>query len=98
MLNQDKSTDHAVRNAGSEARQAVDNTAHTLKDGVDRAVTNLRQTANETGEKIRDVVEKTAEETVHAGKAVTGYVRGNPIESSLLALGLGVIIGAVMRR
>jgi hypothetical protein len=39
-----------------------------------------------------------SDEISHASGAVTGEIRSNPIRSSAIALGLGVVIGALLRR
>lgn len=59
---------------------------------------DLQNAANNAGQKVRSLYNSASNEITHASDAVTGEIRGNPIRSSAIALGVGFIIGALMRR
>ena len=59
---------------------------------------DLQNIANNAGQKVRSLYNSASNEITHASDVVTGEIRGNPIRSSAIALGLGVIIGALLRR
>jgi ElaB/YqjD/DUF883 family membrane-anchored ribosome-binding protein len=93
----------------SAARAATDGAEHdikrTLKDTVGQVQHDLENTldhasdyAGEAGKKVRGAVDKT----VHNVKAATGHltdeIKHKPVQSSLLALGAGFVLGSLVRR
>lgn len=59
---------------------------------------DLRAAANKAGRKVRNLFNNASDEITHAKDAVTTEIRSNPVQSSIIALGLGVILGAIIRR
>jgi ElaB/YqjD/DUF883 family membrane-anchored ribosome-binding protein len=76
--------------------------ANRIRDDVRQTAndvhSNLEITASKAGRKVREYFDSASEEVTHAADAVTSQIRSNPVQSSLLALGAGFIIGALLRR
>jgi len=84
---------------------AKDDTISNLKNGTpafrestDDTKESLRNTANKAGHKVRELLYSTGDEISHAKETVTTQIRTNPLQSSLIALGVGYIFGTLFRR
>lgn len=74
-----------------DAVSNLSNAACDIKDTVNKA-------ANQAGRDVRGMLHAANDEVVHAGHAVTGEIRSNPVRSAAIALGAGVVLGALLRR
>ena len=54
--------------------------------------------ANKAGRKMRRYYDAAYDEIHDDYEQVTTRIRSNPVQSSLIALGVGVLLGAVLRR
>jgi ElaB/YqjD/DUF883 family membrane-anchored ribosome-binding protein len=77
--------------AKEDASKILDKFDHEIKDGLDGA-------AHQAGQKIRHLYNSASGEIHHATDAVTNEIRTNPIRSSAIALGAGVLLGMLIRR
>jgi ElaB/YqjD/DUF883 family membrane-anchored ribosome-binding protein len=87
------SKDETVANLKNNAQ----NFRANASEAVDEAKDDLRDAANRAGKKVRGVFNTATEELTHARDAVTEHVRTSPVQSSIIALGLGFVIGALFR-
>ncbi|WP_443749300.1 DUF883 family protein [Asticcacaulis solisilvae] len=62
------------------------------------AIDNVSDYANEAGQKFRSFVDRTLESTNKVSSGIQDEVRLNPVRSSLIALGAGFILGALLTR
>lgn len=69
----------------------VKNTVHELND-------ELHNAANQAGRKVRSMYNAASDEVSHASEKVTGEIRSNPVRSSMIAFGVGVLIGALFHK
>jgi ElaB/YqjD/DUF883 family membrane-anchored ribosome-binding protein len=67
------------------------NTASDMQDGLNKA-------ANQAGRKVRDMYDAASDELSTVSDKVTSEIRSNPVRSSMIALGVGALIGALLRR
>jgi hypothetical protein len=73
-----------------------DDTVHHLKQ--DNASASAIELANNAGRKVREVMYSAGDELAHAQDTVTTEIRTNPVRSSLIALGVGFVLGSLLRR
>lgn len=59
---------------------------------------SLASIANRAGKKLREEWDDVESEITDAKASVIKHVRSKPIQSSLIAAGIGFIIGALFRR
>lgn len=78
---------------------------HDLKSAADdvaaegrAAIDSVSDYANEAGQKFRSFVDRTLESTNRVSSGIQDEVRLNPVRSSLIALGAGFILGALLTR
>lgn len=64
---------------------------HEMKDSLNNA-------AHNAGHSIRSAINSASTELSHAGEVATTEIRTNPVRSSLLALGVGLLLGGLLRR
>lgn len=86
----------------SETAQELRGAANTIKnearDTVYDAKNELRSAANRTGRRVREFIDTASDELHHVSDSVGSQIRSNPVQSSLIALGAGFILGALFRR
>ena len=75
----------------SAKEDTVKNATHEIRDDLNHA-------ANQAGRKVRNMFNSASDEISHASENVTTEIRANPVRSSAIALGVGVLIGALIRR
>jgi len=84
-------TTHNLKNAA----QAIKN---DVRGAVEETKDDLCAAANKAGHKVRNFIDSTSEELSHATQTVTEHVHNKPMQSSLIALGIGFVLGALFRR
>jgi len=72
-------------------KDSAQNTAQDIKSDLNNA-------ANQAGRKVRSLYNSASDEISHASDTVTTEIRTNPVRSSMIALGIGVVLGALLRR
>jgi ElaB/YqjD/DUF883 family membrane-anchored ribosome-binding protein len=86
--------DDNVANLKNSAKNFSDDASQAYGE----AKQDLRETANKAGRKVRGFIHDASDEIVHAKDAVTSQIRTNPVQSSLIAAGVGFVLGALFRR
>lgn len=69
-----------------------------LKDGTCEMGESLHDAAHNAGVKVRGMIHSASDELSHARDYVGTEIRTNPVRSSVIALGVGVLLGALLRR
>jgi ElaB/YqjD/DUF883 family membrane-anchored ribosome-binding protein len=80
-----------LKNSTQNLRNAVTDAAEDAKD-------DLRIVAGKAGRRMRDMIHSASDEVSHAKDTVTTQIRSNPVQSSMIALGIGFVVGALFRR
>lgn len=73
------------------------NTIH-LKDAACEMGDNLHDAAHSAGRKVRGMLNSASDEISYASEYVGTEIRSNPVRSSVIALGAGVLLGVLLRR
>jgi len=82
---------------------------HDLKDSARGFKSDVKEAASAVGDDLEAVARRTGQQARHLadsaehslsdiGATVTHKIRNNPIQSSLIALGIGLTIGMLYRR
>ena len=89
-------------NEGVRGLDAAKQTARVLSDEVCGAPTTTKSDwedkMQQAGYRAQELIDSSRDSLVHTGQAVKTRIRGNPVQSSLIALGFGYIIGKIFRR
>ncbi len=75
-----------------------DDAIHHVKKAVHDVDNDLHDAANQAGRRVRGMLDNAGDEITHAGNRVSKEIHTNPVQSSLIALGVGVVLGALLRR
>ena len=67
------------------------------KDDVETK-NDIRTAANMAGHKVRNLYDTARNEISHATDTVSTQIRTKPVQSSLMALGVGFVLGSLFRR
>lgn len=81
---------------GRDMRQGARNFASDVKSGGSAA--HVEHIANDLVHQIQDYIERTRHDFEGATDRVTNKIRSNPMQSSLVALGVGVLVGMFIRK
>jgi hypothetical protein len=79
------------KNQKAENVSVLKTADHSYSDGLHAA-------AHQAGESVRGLYNSASNEFTHAGDRMKAKIRSNPIRSSAIALGVGALIGMLMRR
>jgi ElaB/YqjD/DUF883 family membrane-anchored ribosome-binding protein len=77
------------------AGRARRNEVYDTESDAKRDIADLAQDA---GQKVRRMFDIASEEISHAGDVVSNQIRTKPVQSSLIALASGFVLGALLRR
>jgi len=80
--------------AENDLKRAADDLAADGRAAID----SVSDYANEAGQKFRSFVDRTLESTTRVSSGVQDEIRLNPVRSSLIALGAGFVLGALLTR
>ncbi len=84
--------------AENDVKTTVKDTARDLQERGGDFVHNVADYANEAGARVRGFVDRTVDDVNHVSHDVEGEIRGNPVRSTLIALGIGFALGALLTR
>lgn len=68
------------------------------KDTSSATEDGLYTAAHDAGQKVRHYLDSAGEDISNASSKVTHEIRNHPVRSSAIALGIGVVLGALLRR
>lgn len=91
MTNEGGRTIHDVKDAVHRLKGDARDTAATVKDDLENA-------ARRTGQHVRDLADAAGHNAADMAGSVTAKIRDNPVQASLIALGIGFVAGALYRR
>jgi len=84
--------------AENDVKSSLKDTVHDLQDRGSEFVHNASDYANEAGARVRGFVDRTVDDVNSVSRNVETEIRGNPVRSSLIALGVGFALGALLTR
>ena len=82
----------------ADVKLAANKVKNDVRDGASNLRDDLQNAANRTGRSVREFFHTASDEFNHAADSVTTQIRHKPVQSSLIALGAGFILGALLRR
>jgi ElaB/YqjD/DUF883 family membrane-anchored ribosome-binding protein len=84
--------------AENDARTTIKDAARDLQDRGADLIGNVSDYASEAGARVRGFVDRTVDDVNHVSQSVESEIRGNPVRSTLVALGIGFALGALLTR
>lgn len=81
----------------SKVKKAIDDAEEKVTDD-NNVVTDLADGANKLGEQMRAWFDNASVQAKDNAKKVESQIKAKPVESSLIALGVGVVLGALLTR
>lgn len=85
-----------VKNGAARVSNDVRQTAKNVRDDLNKA--NLEGTVQALGQRVHDYIDSATNEINDASNRLTSQIRTNPVQSSVVALAIGVLVGMVFRR
>jgi len=80
-----------------EKNQKAENVS-ILKSADSKYGDGIQEAAHNAGEHMRDMYNSASNELTHTRDRLTAEIRTNPIRSGAIALGVGALIGLLVRR
>lgn len=81
-------------NTAKDMREVADATRHTMDDMRN----DVRNMAGKAGQKMRQLMDSATSEVCNATGTVKKQIEEKPIQYSVAALGIGFLIGLLVRR
>jgi ElaB/YqjD/DUF883 family membrane-anchored ribosome-binding protein len=78
--------------------KTIDDTVSNVTHSTEMLKDDVQKAATSAGKKLRANLNTYSEEITDATEKVGSEIRDNPIRSSAIALGLGILIGAILKR
>ena len=87
-----EATLHAgARSASNDVKRKAQAASQSANEGI-------LEIANEAGQKVREIFGHYSEDLGHTKEVIEDNIRNKPLQSSLIALGAGVLLGLLIRR
>ena len=81
-----------------DAVKAARHFGHDVHAATGAVKDDLEEAARRTGHHIREMADSAGHSLKGAEQALTVKIRENPVQSSLIALGIGLVVGRLFRR
>lgn len=79
-------------------KQAGRNFQDAGRDAAEELGSNLVEKAEQAGEEVRRYVSNVSEKMASAGSDLEHTIKEKPVQSTLIALGAGIILGMLFRK
>jgi ElaB/YqjD/DUF883 family membrane-anchored ribosome-binding protein len=89
--------DH-LKSAASDLHEAAGAKIENIRQAAGQKADEFRAAAQDKVEELRDAAEKATSEAKSWQAEVESYVRDNPTQAVLVALGVGLLLGFVLRK
>jgi len=90
MVNEGGPTTHDIKATTHHFKDDMRDTTKAVRDDVE-------DLARRTGHHMRELADSAGHSIKGVGEAMTVKIRDNPIQSSVIALGIGVLLGMLYR-
>ena len=81
-----------------DIRKGADHVSSDIGNTVDALNDDLHKMAHQAGGQLREYAVSTEKDVKKTVDSVAQQISANPIKSSLIALGAGVVLGSLFRR
>lgn len=101
MKNDKGNADHMTTEGNHSVDAAKEEAHHFKNDACDAAAAvkdDLENVARRTGHHMRELTDSAEHSLKDIGGTMTIKIRENPVQSSLIALGAGLVAGMLLRR
>ncbi len=82
----------------SHLKSDLKDAANDAREHADRVGADIKEVAQEAGQKMRHMLDAAGTDLAQLTDTVAAEVRQRPVQSSVIALGAGVILGMLLRR
>lgn len=69
-----------------------------IGDAMHETKRDVTAMAHDAGQRVRKMFDSASEEITHAGEKVSAQIHDKPVQSSLIALAAGFVLGMLIRR
>ena len=80
------------------AKESTNQNMRPVRDAAEDTTDSLRDVAGKAGSQIRHFFDAAGNELDHARQVVVKQVHTHPLQSGLMALGAGFLLGLLVRR
>jgi len=88
----------ATKNDVNNLKNSAQNVRDDFRDAANDVKADANVTANQLGKKIRGFFDSASSEICEASDNVSTQIHNKPVQSSLIALGVGFVLGALLSR
>jgi hypothetical protein len=69
-----------------------------IMDGADKSINGTKQLVTSAGCSMRKMADSLGHDAALAGQTIAAHIRHRPVQSSIIAISLGVVMGMLARR
>ncbi|MFZ4541961.1 MAG: hypothetical protein ACOYNL_09210 [Rickettsiales bacterium] len=91
-------TKDAANDTVMDAKATALNAKRDIRNATREGRHELSEYAEKAGREVRHFIDSTSDQLTDASDRMTNEIRLHPVRSSALALGIGVVLGALIRR
>lgn len=91
-------TKESAANVAGDVKTTVYSAKRDARNAAGEISDGLSETAAKAGRAVRGYIDTANEEIHQVSDKVAQEIRTNPVRSSLIALGAGVLLGVLLRR
>jgi ElaB/YqjD/DUF883 family membrane-anchored ribosome-binding protein len=85
-----------IKNGANRVGEEVRRTANNVRNSMNHD--SLETTAHNIGQTVHDYIDNATDQINDAGNRVTSEIRNNPVQSTIVALAAGFLVGILARR
>lgn len=82
----------------ADAQATANSAKRDFRNQTEDSRSELTLIAEKAGREVRHFIDNAGDQITDASDRVTGEIRNHPVRSSAVALGIGVVLGALLRR
>ncbi|MBY0407938.1 MAG: hypothetical protein K2Q01_09620 [Rickettsiales bacterium] len=87
-----------TKDAINDLKQSANTVRNEASKAIDDVAGEVRSVTRSAGDKLRQLFNCTNSEISHAADTVSEQIHNKPVQSTLIALGAGFLLGVLMRR
>lgn len=91
-------TKDAANATVNDAKSTLYNAKRDVNEATGDSKTNMDDMAEKAGRQVRGFIDSASSQISDASDRISGEIHDNPVRASLVALGVGFVLGVLFRR
>jgi ElaB/YqjD/DUF883 family membrane-anchored ribosome-binding protein len=97
-LRDEEDLDDKIRSAGENLRKGAGEVQKDIRATADTATDDLEGIAHHVGRQMREIAVSAEDSVAEFAKSMSKKIQKKPVQSSVIALATGIVLGFLFRR